>query len=100
MTIEEANQAHQWFEKRTASVTMPGARRMFLLATEALREQVVDPIHAAGGCYCRECKYCKPHPTSDQCKICTNKRRCDEFHPLVSDNDFCSYGRRRETTNG
>lgn len=39
MTREEADRTLQWFEKRAVETTMPGAREMYRLAVEALREQ-------------------------------------------------------------
>lgn len=54
----------------------------------------VDPIHAAGGCYCRECKY------KDECirriefigRNPVLEQNTYEYHPL----SFCSYGQREE----
>ena len=45
---------------------------------------------------CEKCRFCKEHPTSDKVKICTNEQWNTEYHPLVHDDDFCSYGERRE----
>lgn len=56
----------------------------------------IDPVHAAGACYCRECKY------QDEC-ICRIEfigrnpileQNTYEYHPL----HFCSNGQRREDT--
>ena len=47
----------------------------------------IDPVHAAGACYCRECKHWQePY---DYCK---------EFAAERNQGDFCSYGQRREDT--
>lgn len=48
----------------------------------------IDPIHAAGGCYCRECKFRTGHGS------CGHPRH--EVLPSVYPNDFCSYGERQE----
>ena len=45
---------------------------------------------------CNDCRSCKKHPTSDKVKMCTNENWNTEYYPLVHDNDFCSYGERRE----
>ena len=45
---------------------------------------------------CKDCRSCKKHPTSDKVKMCTNENWNTEYYPLVHDNDFCSYGGRRE----
>ncbi len=45
----------------------------------------IDPVHAAGACYCRECKHWQePY---DYCK---------EFAAERNQGDFCSRGQRRE----
>lgn len=54
----------------------------------------VDPVHAAGGCYCRECMY------QEDCfgqigfwgRDLVLEQNNYEYHKL----DFCSYGRRKE----
>ncbi|QIA32017.1 hypothetical protein [Flavonifractor plautii] len=54
----------------------------------------VDPVHAAGGCYCWECKY------KDECirriefigRNFVLEQNTYEYHPL----SFCSYGQRKE----
>ena len=48
-------------------------------------QPTIDPIHAAGGCYCRECKYYLPE------HICGWNSSAGWLP-----DDFCSYGRRRE----
>lgn len=46
----------------------------------------VDPVHAAGACYCRECRnYNKP-------RLGWCSHHMDRENP----DDFCSYGQRRE----
>ena len=45
----------------------------------------IDPVHAAGACYCRECKHWQEH--YDYCK---------EFAEERNQGDFCSRGQRRE----
>lgn len=58
--------------------------------------RTVDPVHAAGGCYCRECVYYKICEEWD-----TGKRMLCEIHHhsyLGHDGDeyFCSWGQRKE----
>ena len=49
------------------------------------QEPTIDPVHASGACYCRECKHWQePY---DYCK---------EFAAERNQGDFCSYGQRRE----
>ena len=49
-----------------------------------------DSVHAAGGCYCRECKQgqdAREYPGMIYCKVAYGYRR---------QNGFCSAGERRE----
>ena len=50
------------------------------------KSPTIDPIHAAGGCYCQECKkfrrYTKNNITFGICK---------RHNSEVGENDFCSY---------
>lgn len=59
--------------------------RYFQIAGDIAEAPTVDPIRAAGGCYCRECEYYLPD------HIC-GWNSSDGWLP----DDFCSYGRRRE----
>lgn len=52
--------------------------------------EAIDPVHAAGGCYCRECKQGQDacgYPGMVYCKVAYGYRR---------QNGFCSAGERRE----
>lgn len=61
----------------------------------------IDPVHAAGGCYCRECV---KQDTPD-CPMCYEEYIDDEEDGLefllhnnaTDENGFCSYGRREES---
>lgn len=45
----------------------------------------IDPIHAAGGCYCWECSYRLPKGTV-----------CQRAGMTITEDDFCSRGKRKE----
>lgn len=49
----------------------------------------IDPIKAAGGCYCRECRY---WGEDGRCEPCENGLIREYTRPT----DFCSYGEPRE----
>ena len=74
-----------WSNDSNISITM---RQIF----DAL--PTIDAVHAAGGCYCRECKY------KDECirriefigRNFVLEQNTYEYHPL----SFCSYGQREE----
>ena len=78
--------------KKTMELIRKGETHLDTLAegfTEADRViralPTIDPVHAAGACYCRECKHCQEH--YDYCK---------EFAEERNQGDFCSRGQRRE----
>ena len=66
---------------------------------EGMREDLfklptVDPVHAAGGCYCRECKhYEEVTAVYGKDMVCTNQG-CMKVAKLPD--DFCSRGERSE----
>lgn len=63
-------------------------------------QPTIDPIHAAGGCYCRECVHFKPHPDNkfrgDKWFICDSCPLNTEYAPFVKPDDFCKWGKPRE----
>lgn len=57
------------------------------------KQPEIDPVHFAGGCYCKECKYYKPYEFPESGNIiyqCYNSSASylEEHKP----NDFCSKG--------
>lgn len=58
----------------------------YRIAIDALLDNcpTIDPVHAAGACYCRECKHWQEH--YDYCK---------EFAAERNQGDFCSCGEKR-----
>lgn len=75
----------------TYSSALPpcGERVFYISKTDILSAPTIDPIHAAGGCYCRECKQwgedgrCEP-------------RENGLIREYTKSTDFCSYGEPRE----
>lgn len=56
--------------------------------SQANKLPTIDPVHAAGACYCRECRnYNKP-------RLGWCSHHMDRENP----DDFCSWGKRREDT--
>lgn len=47
----------------------------------------LDPTHAAGACYCRECK---------ESRYDRGFLYCGQFKQYRDDLDFCSFGKRKE----
>lgn len=56
------------------------------------KQPAVDAVEVV---LCKDCRYCKRHPTSERVKRCTNENWNTEYHPLVVDGGYCSYGERR-----
>ena len=52
----------------------------------------IDPVHAAGGCYCRECKWGQ----LDDVAI----MHCHRLHTHKKTNGFCDDGKPREAQDG
>lgn len=81
--------------KKTMELIRKGETHLDTLAesfTEADRViralPTIDPVHAAGACYCRECRnYNKP-------RLGWCSHHMDRENP----DDFCSWGKRREDT--
>ena len=64
--------------------------------TKLSKQPTIDPVHAAGGCYCAECRY------KDECirriefigRNPVLEQNTYEYHPL----SFCSYGQKKIET--
>ena len=48
----------------------------------------IDPVQAAGGCYCRECRYAQ-YPDSPNII-------CEKFYGAGSPDGFCYWGQQKE----
>lgn len=59
----------------------------------ALCKAYLDPVRAAGACYCRECKYFDPDEN-----IAPNTGSCSFVEMVRLFDDFCSKGERKEET--
>lgn len=55
-------------------------------------EPTVDPVHAAGGCYCRECRYCGVPVFTEGVLLCRRGNRPERKNR----DDFCSRGKLKE----
>ena len=59
----------------------------FVTMKELVDAPAIDPVHAAGGCYCGECRKAEYDGGYIWCR-----------GNAVKPNDFCSFGQRKETT--
>lgn len=53
----------------------------------------IDPVHAAGACYCWECRFADIGGNGVE-----SWRYCKVKYRNIYPTDFCSYGQRREDT--
>ena len=87
-TRAASNKIHEYMEDFPRAETRLATCRVILsMLGDENQIPTIDPVHAAGACYCRECKHWKEH--YDYCK---------EFAAERNQGDFCSYGKRREDT--
>lgn len=62
-----------------------------ILIKRLSQEPTIDPVHAAGACYCNECKFvCIGENEAESWCYCKMTNR------NINLTDFCSYGQRRE----
>jgi hypothetical protein len=58
-------------------------------------QRIIDPVHVAGGCYCRECKYFIE--ASDwPIPIGGRNTQCIKVQSTRKPDDFCSEGKKKE----
>lgn len=65
-----------------------------ILIKRLSQEPTIDPVHAAGACYCRECNHLLRDLSSREYHMCMRLI----LPKKVDLDDFCSYGWRREDT--
>ena len=61
----------------------------YLTVCDIENAPTIDPVHVAGGCYCRECNF---WDSDGRCEPLKNGLIIEFTEP----NDFCSYGERKE----
>lgn len=69
-----------------------------ILIKRLSQEPTIDPVTAAGACYCRECKYYREFRTNRNKQLmrwCYRMGKHDMEYRVKPD-DFCSWGQRRE----
>lgn len=57
---------------------------------------IIDPVHAAGGCYCRECFHSEleEHEDNEGWVTQMDEYWCNKHKDTMSLNGFCSEGRK------
>lgn len=76
-----------------------------ILIKRLSQEPTIDPVHASGACYCRECTCWNRHDDIlpdgrfPDWGYCSKMLDSDsEIEITTLENDFCSWGQRREDT--
>lgn len=84
MRLVDADVANKWMRQNNA----------FIDAAILKAIPTIDPVHAAGGCYCRECMYAEHllNGAGKRYELCKYE---DEDSIRLPD-DFCSVGEREE----
>lgn len=66
-----------------------------VIAGQILDEQpTIDPVHAAGACYCRECRFYNPGDEEWE-PFCFKPHGLAGYLPTTPDS-FCSFGVKKE----
>ena len=83
------------FEKRIKQSTSSKSVKTLSLVLLKTQEKI-DPIHVAGGCYCKECVYYKSYefPESNK-KIYQCYNQCASYLEERKPHDFCSRGKKK-----
>ena len=63
----------------------------YLTVCDIENAPTIDPVHAAGGCYCRECAMFKNYT-----KVNLDFGICKRHNSEVDKDAFCSYGVRKD----
>lgn len=66
---------------------------------ELYAQEVIDPVHAAGACYCSECKHARNWPNGlcyKNTEPCDNAKGYKGEAVCVNKTDFCSYGEMKQ----
>lgn len=81
---------------------MDGEQRAAQILECILAAPTIDPVHQAGGCYCKECRRWKPDGSfgMDLDGVKRPYGACEITHCFHKDDHFCGYGRLREAQDG
>ena len=105
-TRAASNKIHEYMEDFPRAETRLATCRVILsMLGDENQIPTIDPVHAAGACYCRECTCWNRHddilPDSrfPDWGYCSKMLDSDsEIEITTLENDFCSWGQRREDT--
>lgn len=86
MRLVDADVADKWMRQNNA----------FIDAAILKAIPTIDPVHAAGGCYCRECMYAEHllNGAGKRYELC----KYEDEDSIRFPDDFCSLGQRKIET--
>lgn len=88
-----ANKIHEYMEDFPRAETRLATCRVILsMLGDENQIPTIDPVTAAGACYCRECNHLLRDLSSREYHMCMRLR----LPQKVDLDDFCSFGKRRE----
>lgn len=66
------------------------------------KQPTIDPVHFAGGAYCKECLHSEPieYEDNEGWAVPIDEYWCNEYKATMPLNGFCSEGRKDDTKNG
>lgn len=92
-TRAASNKIHEYMEDFPRAETRLATCRVILsMLGDENQIPTIDPVHAAGACYCRECNHLLRDLSSREYHMCMRLR----LPQKVDLDDFCSFGKRRE----
>lgn len=93
-TRAAANKIHEYMEDFPRAETRLATCRVILsMLGDENQIPTIDPVHAAGACYCWECRFADIGGNGVE-----SWRYCKVKYRNIYPTDFCSYGQRREDT--
>lgn len=91
-TRAAANKIHEYMEDFPRAETRLATCRVILsMLGDENQIPTIDPVHAAGACYCWECRFADIGGNGVE-----SWRYCKVKYRNIYPTDFCSYGQRRE----
>lgn len=93
-TRAASNKIHEYMEDFPRAETRLATCRVILsMLGDENQIPTIDPVHAAGACYCWECRFADIGGNGVE-----SWRYCKVKYRNIYPTDFCSYGQRREDT--
>ena len=91
-TRAASNKIHEYMEDFPRAETRLATCRVILsMLGDENQIPTIDPVHAAGACYCWECRFADIGGNGVE-----SWRYCKVKYRNIYPTDFCSYGQRRE----